>query len=101
MQTTGALQNANGFCCLGVLCDVVAKHKDGGGMWRKIDDYNHFEFQHDDCVSELPASVAELVKLDDTDPTVASGGKKRCLSRWNDGSKLSFERIANIIEREL
>lgn len=33
VQTKNALKNQNGFCCLGVLCDIYAKSTETGAEW--------------------------------------------------------------------
>jgi hypothetical protein len=97
-QDVGQLKSNQGFCCLGVLCDVVTKTKDGGGTW---DSTNSFNFKNTSGHGCIPRALVDFVGLVDTNPEVASGGKKRDLATWNDDHRFTFEQIANIIEREL
>lgn len=98
-QDTGQLKSNEGFCCLGVLCDVVSKYpkSGGGGSWIDGD----FKFGNDSNGGVVPRTVRAVVGLTEGNPEVASGGKKLSLSMWNDERGFTFEQIANIVEREL
>lgn len=92
-QATGALRNDDGYCCLGVLCDLARRSKIG-----KWDDDANFE----GCSSDLPEVVAEWAGLDSSDPYVpTSGGRRVALSNLNDYGRLTFKQIADYIEKSL
>lgn len=102
-QTQERLRDANGFCCLGVLCDVV---KDDMGV--KWEEYsiatndkcsNGFSFMNNN--GELPPEVARFCGLPPsvTQGDVAIGG--RSLISMNDNEFESFDTIADLIERHL
>jgi hypothetical protein len=92
-QTTGRLRDSNGFCCLGVLCDLAANT--GVVGWGSdtlgnaaIDNEAHL----------LPISVMSWAGLIDRHP-----GR---LADYNDGidpanRSYSFIEIADLIERHL
>ena len=100
MQTQGTLRNGEGFCCLGVLCDIVKndlnieweyeKFENGADLW---------SFDHEDGI--IPGSVFRYV--------VATGQKTAAieladpLATRNDGSfefdsPWTFVQIADAIE---
>lgn len=94
-QGTGSLRDGDGFCCLGVLCDVVKNDKAlklnwEGGVW------------FDNSTTDLGCRVTDHVlapnqNLDELD------GDMEALMRRNDGTtdirRQSFKKIANLIER--
>lgn len=91
-QGIGQLRRDNGepkFCCLGVLCDIHAKTRQGQ-TWNEDGSY-------DDEDSDLPLSVVEWAELDSSDPVL---GTKRRASQINDAGE-SFEYIAKLIEKRL
>lgn len=95
-QTKQALRDENGFCCLGVLCDVV---KDDLGIeWTDTINKNDSCMLFDDAGGFLPSSVMRYADLPDCNPTVESYGDN--LSRLNDFG-YTFEEIANAIEVDL
>lgn len=76
-QATGKLKSQEGFCCLGVLCDLYAKeHEDAGWEYRGTDrpsdptDYWYFEDQSEKVSLCLPVSVAQWAGIEDYDGTV-------------------------------
>jgi hypothetical protein len=99
-QTTGALRDEAGHCCLGVLCDLYSKEKNV--PWTIGDGVDDSFLGAD---TALPRSVASWAGLYEADPTVtASKGLgdniKMNLSEVNDGGA-SFAVIADLIERDL
>lgn len=101
-QTTGALRKEGGYCCLGVLCDVVGatwKYDDEDDIWDA-----HFEGSTEAGV--LPFSVASRAfgssHIQDPGVVVYSGDRnhKTTLSVLNDDGK-TFAEIATIIEEQL
>jgi hypothetical protein len=98
-QTTTYLRTTEGFCCLGVLCDLYAKeHKDVD--WDVDgDDYGFL-----DEIQILPLKVMQWAGLSHTDPhyVVAdeeTGERNITLSMVNDEGS-SFEDIAQLIEEK-
>jgi hypothetical protein len=86
-QTQGTLKNDEGFCCLGVLCDLA--RLDGGPHWEKDWTENYFLNNFGD----LPKVVKEFMGLDE-------GDVARLINK-NDNQEQSFEQIANFIETDL
>lgn len=90
-QTTGYLQDARGFCCLGVACDIS-----GLGEWtetlncmgKPIKAYNNFK-------ADLPQIVTTWLGLKDSFGQYSATS----LSTDNDTGK-SFLEIADTIESE-
>jgi hypothetical protein len=105
-QGTGMLRNSQDtpaapeYCCLGVLCDVVALQ--GHGEW----DFGTFRLDENWESTVLPDSVMELVGLKSDNPNVKVSDSE---TDWNDYVSLaelndsgsSFEQIADIIEQQL
>lgn len=109
-QTDGVLKNEDGYCCLGVLCDVYRKdlklkpHK----IWD--DEYNFIVKKGKDGGCDevedatLPPDVAVWAGLKGpkrSDPTVTYDKRRLSLSQLNDSEGLTFEAIADIIETQL
>ena len=103
-QTTGNLQNSDGFCCLGVLCDLHAKER--GMNWvRQTDGYELYgETQI------LPLSVQEWAGLDNdigglVDFEYEGDGvmyvKSESLPEINDTWNKNFNEIADLIEAQI
>ncbi len=92
-QTKKFLRNADGFCCLGVLCDIV----DSGG-WRGNEEREGFtSFEHWDGTT-IPHE--ELL----VDSGLGFGGDAilvaERLAEMNDGGS-TFKEIADYIEKNL
>lgn len=93
-QTTGMLKRIedNGqptFCCLGVLCDLHARTKQGKS-WEGDTTY-------DGSTLTLPESVVAWAKLPDQSPDLEGSE----LTEMNDSMEYSFKRIATLIEKYL
>lgn len=109
-QTAGGLHDRDGFCCLGVACDVYVKET-GLGEWKQDPDYfGAFLFEHRGVVaresSVLPSEVARWYGLADMNPAIPLGGFKATLAHLNDGvvpgqDRCSFTKIADLIEEYL
>ena len=96
-QTDGELRGASGYCCLGVLCDIVGKDvgltpsEEGTGF--QEDDAYHNEL--------LPQSVIDYVGFQSDDGAIKQYGRNKkptSLACLNDKG-MSFKRIAKIIRR--
>lgn len=72
------------FCCLGVLCDLVAK--DGGPQWEDDVFMDHYDTQ-------LPPAIRDDMGLTDHDC--------EALIDMNDGHDASFKQIAEYIRKEV
>src|SRR5262245_39316984 len=83
-QTREKLRDENGYCCLGVLCDLYAKTH--FNRWRKqqawADDIHYTLLKED---GELPYQVKEWAGLPASDPAVTSTeGAADTLAHLND-----------------
>jgi hypothetical protein len=85
-QTQNRLRTDNGFCCLGVLCDLYGK--ENNVEW-ELGCGNLYQFQGN--YGTLPSSVVEWSSLEDRGTT---------LIVLNDSGK-TFEEIADIIEEQM
>ena len=106
-QGQGALKTADGYCCLGVLCDIVDPkgwsmftNKSGRFIWR--DARGTEDGEHDAKTTEsgmLPTTFAFRLEMDSE--------KEAHLIKLNDGSgeegegPASFDDIADWIEANL
>lgn len=94
-QATGSLRTEEGFCCLGVLCDLhrkaINKKK---ARWEKITHFGTFTYIGDADI--LPQDVIDWAGLKNADPICGVGS----LSGHNDNGK-SFCEIAEIISESL
>lgn len=88
-QTTTTLRDKNGFCCLGVLCELHRRTFQCGEDWIKTRYLGESEI--------LPELVRDWSGLMSRDPETRSGLK---LSFQNDTGK-DFNWIANLIENDL
>jgi len=85
-QIKGALRKNDGFCCLGVLCDIYSKELNVEWEGNYIADGGGF----------LPSKVVKWAGVNDDDPTAGS----TTLSFHNDDD-VPFPKIANLINRYL
>ena len=100
-QTRSYLHTSEGFCCLGVLCDLYRQEK--GGSW--IDGEECFEFDDTGAQTGLPEVVREWAGLSEGDPEVMRDSDEpeqghTSLAQMNDDG-LRFERIAAVIEEQM
>lgn len=99
-QTKGVLRDANGFCCLGVLCDLHQKETPNA-KW--VDDnirfYNDGKMITHGILSE---KVMEWSGLNNTNPSVFDNMNLKFipLATLNDDGR-TFNAIANLIEKDL
>lgn len=97
-QTTRALKDEVGYCCLGVLCELHARETGTEWVWTSSNLYAYGQ-----NTSTLPDSVILWSGVQDQNPDVTNG----CLAQLNDGDERNsikahtFTEIADIIERDL
>ena len=91
-QTKGFLRKEDGFCCLGVLCDLYGK--ENNVKWEIEDNI----YKYEKYVTNLPPSVVEWSGIADSNPYVNGG--IGTLSGLNDRGS-TFEQIAYVIEEHL
>ena len=89
-QTKSCLHKGDGFCCLGVLCDLYGKENEL--EWEPNAFYSGiYSFQ--DSTVTLPLSVIEWAGVEDENPEIC----ETPLSRLNDNGS-TFNEIADLIE---
>ena len=106
-QTKGALRNEDGYCCLGVLCEVAIKA--GVQVDTHRVDSNPDVWSFDGNVEHLPDSVVEWAGLNSENPVVLvdedEGDGEVQIERemvvLNDDLAWPFPQIADVIEAQL
>jgi len=93
-QGQNYLRTDNGFCCLGVLCDLYIK--ENNVEWNLANNGQNYEFQNKE--SHLPSSVVGWAGVEDSNPYVNGG--IGTLSGLNDKG-FTFNEIAGLIEEHL
>lgn len=112
-QGKGFLKTDNGFCCLGVLCDIYAKTQKKRGFQRSHADPSVFQitgvggntYGHRRILTKIPpdhiykwAGMSPYIK---TLYNVKIGNNLHritSLAELNDSGKYSFDEIASVIE---
>ena len=102
-QTRDVLRSHDGYCCLGVACDVYAEETGKGEWKKKSDSVSDFFFKHEYGreTTELPCDVASWLGLP-RENKVAGYNSQGCVMSLvadNDNGN-SFVKIADIIESE-
>jgi hypothetical protein len=97
------------FCCLGVLCDLYEReHSDMYGITQVVEEKIDFDYDYDIKHEvyynhnnlTLPQSVMEWSGIKHGDGTFTSDIEgETSLALLNDENGLTFDEIANIIER--
>lgn len=92
-QTRRHLKDIDGYCCLGVLCEIYLEET-GDGNWIEAD----YTFQNFVTKSETSSGVLPTVVKDWAGMRTFNGGfnSSRALASDNDEG-LSFSKIANTI----
>ena len=93
-QTKYYLHTGDGFCCLGVLCDLYGKEHNV--EWNLANNGNNYEFQ--DRPSCPPFSVTEWAGIVSSNPYICS--RSFTLAELNDNGS-TFNEIADLIEEHL
>lgn len=83
------LRTADGFCCLGVACEIS-----GLGAWDATNDFKTVGGEYGSRV--LPTLVRQWIGLSDAEGDAGNGV---CLAALNDEGA-SFAELADVIERE-
>ena len=105
-QAQSKLYSGDGFCCLGVLCDIYAKEvgdiawvkKDPSKTWIDVDKWDYWYF--DDQSEVLPDCVCKWAELDENDPDVYKNCVLTTLASLNDKG-VTFEDLSEVIEEQL
>jgi hypothetical protein len=90
-QTQAYLKKDDGFCCLGVLCDLHSRAT--GNKWN--------EYGYLGMNSLLPNEVINWVGLSCSNLYLTFDGQRLSLTHLNDHLKLNFNQIADLIEEGL
>lgn len=100
-QTVEALKDNEGYCCLGVLCELYQKeHPQTSFKWTWYEDRYHFGKEQ----SYLPKAVQKWAGLKDSDPFIMFddyGLGVTKASDANDHDEMTFEEIAEAIKKNL
>ena len=91
-QTRQYLHKEDGFCCLGVLCDLYIKENNEEWKIDECGDYFYEQYKYP------PLSVIEWSGLVSTNPIVCNG--ETSLGYLNDNGS-TFNEIADLIEEHL
>lgn len=107
-QTKNWLVRENGYCCLGVLCEIAVQD---GVVIEEAGGYTSVEDNDDRSYEDLPKAVQHWAGLDSENPLSdvefagpdseyrATRQKFAYLSELNDDMDYDFERIAEVIDR--
>lgn len=96
-QAKGYLRTSNGFCCLGVACDIASKHK-----WAKVEvEEGPKAIYYSGKDTLLPWSVQSALGFRENNAEIADG--VRCKNHFSlvgaNDSGASFKRIAAFVEK--
>ena len=95
-QTQNYLHKEDGFCCLGVLCDLYGKEHNVEWNLAVAEDGDRDYYEFQDETATLPVSVIEWAGVEDENPEIC----ETPLSRLNDNGS-TFNEIADLIEEHL
>lgn len=98
-QTTGALHDAMGYCCLGVACETFRRIT-GKGRWDSLYDFDMGDYTVGDVLPEVVAGWLGV----DTNPALVSAAdpvlaELVLAASLNDEHGYTFADIADAIER--
>lgn len=111
-QTRDVLHDSEGFCCLGVLCDVL--NEDVQGQWRWGENGQDFLVAGGASSTDLPFPIVEKYGLKTSEVTFHVTDEMRAklptklahapsiltFIRLNDTYNLTFDEIADLIEMD-
>jgi hypothetical protein len=92
-QCRGYLRTDNGFCCLGVLCDLYGKENNVEWQHNEVDGYLYEKHS-----TVLPLSVMEWADVDGRSADICN--RTETLAKLNDSGS-TFNEIADLIEEHL
>lgn len=95
-QCRGKLNNGEGFCCLGVACEVAMVNQVTIAK-EKAEHCLHTKWTYDGTGYSLPESVQQWLGVEDCPMLVKDGVEKEAIA-LNDEDKVSFAVIADWIE---
>jgi hypothetical protein len=96
-QTKNYLRTNNGFCCLGVLCDLAEKD----GIVAASEPVSSLGVVLYDTEDSLPPTCVEKWACISVFGAVEYNGLEYSLAKLNDEVGLSFCEIADLIEKQL
>ena len=94
-QTKNYLRTGDGFCCLGVLCDLHSRET--GHDWDEVD--GSYLYNIDDDSQTLPDDVKLWAGLNENNPQPQLADDN--LATLNDQKEMTFGEIASLIEAGL
>jgi hypothetical protein len=95
-QGMGALRINDKYCCLGVLCDLYSKEHNV--PWKK--DIEEGVYLFNKCTAYLPKKVKTWAGMKSF-AGLLSSREMTSLTYLNDVHKMSFEEIADLIEKNI
>lgn len=100
-QIRGILKNNDGFCCLGVLCDISKKSRWKYYNQTYFGEFYSKEYQYLSHSDALPNEVINWAGMKSPTGFLVKKGKNygKDLAHFNDTRKFSFKSIANLIEK--
>lgn len=101
-QARHALYDGEGYCCLGVLCELARLADVNVPLeYEECEDEDEEvsgEWRYDGHMEYLPELVKEWAGLKDCNPLVRTGSGRPALARLNDQLEWSFAQIADAID---
>lgn len=94
-QTSGLLADSNGFCCLGVACNLAVLDGVEIGVVVTLGPRDWWSISYDESVAMLPRRAADWLGLRSSATTVVSGDVRA--ENLNDERRYSFAQIASHI----
>jgi hypothetical protein len=101
-QATGRLRTGeNSFCCLGVLCHI--HQREAAGRWVLDSDGYSYTDSHETEGGVLPTFVIDWAGLQDCapEPILDYGSGLSASLSWLNDHGMTFNEIANLIEKQL
>lgn len=111
VETSNNEDNANGYCCLGVLCEIAVEDKIVTREVTPTGTVKYIASNTDVQSMVLPQAVVAWAGFKDENPTLDTNDfdvqvenqirEKTTLSELNDYAKWDFNKIADFIEAKL
>lgn len=102
-QTRRSLRTPEGFCCLGVFCDIAIKSgevKNSEGELLKWEGATLPYFRIGMESNYIPAAIREWADIIESPIVEQENGETDYLTNINDRGELSFSDIADLIEKD-